>query len=446
MEQKTYHHALHIRHDVCTGCSHCMKVCPTEALRIREGKAFLFPNLCVDCGECLRICPVRAIKVEDDDFQRIFDYEHRVLILPSIFVGQFGAHISEELIINALFSLGFTAVHAAEDTVDYLLDVMNHYIEENERPVISSFCPAVVRIIQVRFPALASHVMRLKQPMELTAHHLKNSYVNKHQADPSSVGIFYVTPCAAKIASVKSPVGNYFSPIDGVINMDYLYNRVQQVINKPGVVPAVANENSASEKSLLSGRGLKYSLTGGEKDNMWQNCLAVDGLHNVMDILEHLENDEIEGVDYLELRVCDESCAGGILSPGNRFFAAERLRRMAKHLPEEQWVPEKDKQFLSGVVTTGAVTPRPIVKYHHDVKRAIAMMEEARKLKDSLPGIDCGACGSPGCEALANDVVCGRAMVDACVFMQVKHEKDGTLPMKEAIHIMEETWGTERFK
>jgi len=442
MEQKTIYHALHIMPELCNGCSHCMKVCPTQAVRVRKGKALMHSDWCIDCGECIRVCPTNAIKIAADDFQRIFDYEHRLLILPSVFFGQFSNYISFEMINGILKDMGFTEVHAPEESVDFLLEIMNYYIEENQRPVISSFCPAVVRLIQVRFPSLVNNVMRLKQPMELTAHHLRHVYSEKHKADPAKVGVFYVTPCAAKIASVKSPVGDYVSPIDGVINMDYLYNRVQ----KESVKKLAENApEPPQERIQLSGKAIKYTLTGGEKDNMWQTGLAVDGLQNVVDILEHLENGEIEGVDYLELRTCDESCAGGILTPNNRFFAAERLRRMAKKLPEECWMPKKYTDYLASVVNVAPIAPRPVVRYHPETKQALKMMEKAQKIKGSLPGIDCGACGSPSCESLSEDVVCDRATVEACLFQRIKSGKAGSLSMEQAVKIMEEIWGADKF-
>ncbi len=55
-------------------------------------------------------------------------------------------------------------------------------------------------------------------------------------------------------------------------------------------------------------------------------------MDNVLKFLEQLENDEIRGVDYLELRACDEGCAGGVLLSSNRFLVAERLRNKARNL------------------------------------------------------------------------------------------------------------------
>ena len=69
MEEANFYHALKIDNDRCIGCTHCMKECPTGAIRIRDGKALIHKDWCVDCGECLKSCPTEAIYVEQDDFQ-----------------------------------------------------------------------------------------------------------------------------------------------------------------------------------------------------------------------------------------------------------------------------------------------------------------------------------------------------------------------------------------
>lgn len=80
MEETKFYHALKIDNDRCVGCTHCMTKCPTGAIRIREGKASIRKGWCVDCGECLKACPAEAIYVEQDDFQKIFDYKARVVL------------------------------------------------------------------------------------------------------------------------------------------------------------------------------------------------------------------------------------------------------------------------------------------------------------------------------------------------------------------------------
>ena len=42
---------------------------------------------------------------------------------------------------------------------------------------------------------------------------------------------------------------------------------------------------------------------------------------------------------------------------------------------------------------------------------------QLRELQKSLPGLDCGSCGAPSCEALAEDVVRGQAKIEDCTVL-----------------------------
>ena len=50
-------HTVTLDSEKCKGCIACMKRCPTEAIRVRGGKAKVLYDRCVGCGECVRICP-----------------------------------------------------------------------------------------------------------------------------------------------------------------------------------------------------------------------------------------------------------------------------------------------------------------------------------------------------------------------------------------------------
>jgi heterodisulfide reductase subunit A len=45
----------------CTGCGECLKVCPSFAITLEDGKAVIDPLLCIGCGGCIPECPERAI-------------------------------------------------------------------------------------------------------------------------------------------------------------------------------------------------------------------------------------------------------------------------------------------------------------------------------------------------------------------------------------------------
>lgn len=437
--EQIYNRALHISRDICIGCSHCIKVCPTEALRVSGGKAGIHADWCIDCGECYRVCPTRAIRVMDDDFKDIFKFKHRVLLVPSIFFAQFEDAVSRKTIYDIIGELGFTEVCAVEQSIDTLIDEINHYVKRAQEPVISSFCPAVVRLIQVRFPSLVDNIMKLLPPIEITAQYYKKRF-ERDSIDERDYGIFYLTPCIGKIAAVKSPVGGYTSPINGVINMDFFFNKVYLAYKQKVPITTSIRVNSA-----ISSKGVLYPTTGGESKHVEGNTLAIDGMNNVIDFLEKLENEEIKNVDFLEIRACDESCAGGILCYRNRFLAAQTLREFAAQMPDKHHLIHDYKYTCSAIVHMDKIEPRSMVKYDRNIDIAIEKMENARRLKKLLPGIDCGACGAPSCEALAEDIVRGQAKVNDCIFLRTILEKRGEISIEEAIEIMESIWGAERF-
>ena len=324
MGNETFYHALKINSEVCTGCTHCMNVCPTAAIRIKYGKATINEAACTDCGMCLKTCPRQAIYVEQDDFNQIFKFSYRIILLPSVFIGQFPEDISEEQIFSELHNLGFHYVMEVDKSTGLLMEETKHYLQQHprQRPFISSFCPAVVRLIQVRFPSLIGHIVRLKQAMDIAAIYVRKKYIDKGIPE-KEIGVFYVTQCAAKIAAIKCPVGEESSPVDGVINMDFIYNKILLSINrhKSQVLPRVP------EQYHLTPQSIQWTLSGGEASNYPGRCLAIDEIHNVIDILEKLENDELTDIDFLELRACDHSCAGGALAINNRFLTIERLQK-----------------------------------------------------------------------------------------------------------------------
>ncbi len=424
---------------VCIGCSHCMKVCPTEALRVVNGKAVLHADWCIDCGECYRVCPTRAIRVTDDDFKQIFDYKYRILLIPTIFFAQFEDNISREEIYNIIGELGFTETCVVEQSVDTLINEINEYLKNADKPVISSFCPAVIRLIQVRFPSLVDNIMKLLPPLEITAQYYKKRF-EKEGISEGDAGIFYLTPCIAKIAAVKSPVGGYISPITGVINMDYFFNKVYLAYKQkiPITKKIVVNKE-------ISSKGVLFPTTGNESRHIKGRTLAIDGMSNSIDFLEMLENEEIEGVDFLEIRTCDESCAGGILSYRNRFLAAESLRNFARQTPDTHNLIGEYYRSCSAVVHMDKIEPRSMIKYDRDIELAIRKMESARELKELLPGIDCGACGAPSCEALAEDIAREQADISACIFLRTVFGKRGEISLEDSIRIMEKIWGAKRF-
>ena len=70
-----YSHSVTLDTAKCKGCINCMKRCPTEAIRVRNGKAHIIDDRCIDCGECIRICHNHSKKAVYDNFDIIENYK-----------------------------------------------------------------------------------------------------------------------------------------------------------------------------------------------------------------------------------------------------------------------------------------------------------------------------------------------------------------------------------
>ncbi len=420
-----FFHALQVNESQCTGCSRCMKVCPTEAIRIREGIAQISESRCIDCGKCFKVCPSKAVYIKQDDFESIFNFPCRVALIPAVFLGQFPNDISVSRIYAILKEIGFTHVFETESTNPIYTHAKNKYLHEHSDniPLISTFCPAIVRLIQVKFPGLTDNLIPIKAPIDITAMYVRSKFKKEGKYKDDEVGVFYITPCAAKIAAVKSPVGEEKSNVDGVINMDALYNRVWKKIKEQG--------SGYKEVKLpiaqLSSDSILMSLTNGERRlSSAKHSLAIDEIDNVIEFLEKVENDEIEGVEFLELRACDQSCPGGNLTCNNRFLTCEKMFARAHYVAGKErngertreYELENEKEYLSNNMKVGNIEPRSMLSLDSDISKALEKMDKINSLRKTLPQIDCGICGAPSCDAFAEDVVCQNLNVEDCIFMR----------------------------
>ncbi len=438
-----FHHAIQIDEAKCIGCIHCMRVCPTEAIRIREGKAMIIQERCIDCGQCMRACPAKAFHIKQNNLKMLQDFKYRIALFPAVMIGQFPDKITEEQIYGAMLSLGFTHLMEVEQPIKILIDLTKEYLQDHQlaKPGISAFCPAVVRLIQIKYPSLIDNIIPVKAPHELAAHFILQSLMSQG-VKKEEIGIFYITPCAAKIAAVKSPVGEQPSVVDGIISMSDFYNKVRQAILKE------ENYDTQQQREHLTREGILWSTSRGESSRFGNRAIAIDGIHSVVKFLDRLENDEVKGFDFLEMRACDQSCAGGILMTGNRFTTTERLEQRSKKYPsyrDKELSPNLKQNDLRDCLMIDEIKTHNAFRLDDDISKAMEKMSKAQQIICFLPGIDCGGCGAPNCQALAEDMVQGKAKMSDCLFLQQRWQKEGKIGVEKAFLNLEKRWGEGRF-
>ncbi|MCL2294899.1 MAG: 4Fe-4S dicluster domain-containing protein [Spirochaetes bacterium] len=395
MNKKGYYHSVTLDETLCRGCTNCISDCPTEAIRVRDGKAYIIRDRCIDCGECIRSCPAHAKKALSDPFEIIDKYDYKVALPAPSLYGQFREIEAPEFVLSALLEIGFDDVYEVAKAAEIVTVATRKLIEAGSypKPLISSSCPAVVRLIQLRFPSLIENIIKIQSPMEVAARVVKK-YIHK---DKKNIGVFFISPCPAKVTAVRAPIGHEDSFVDGVISVNTIYSKLRAAIKK--ITTPIRYSN-------VSGAGIGWAQSDGESDAVdAPKSISVDGILQVIKVLEQIENEDIHDVDFIEVMACPGGCVGGTFNVENTFIARSAVKRIIKN---NKTVVRDDEIFRNpcfDLSWTKEIYSESVMKLDKDINVAMQKMEQLDIIHKELPGLDCGSCGAPTCRALAEDIV-----------------------------------------
>jgi len=189
-----YYHAHKIIADKCEGHMACMRSCPTQAIRVKNNKATFSEELCVDCGNCLSSCPSEAIISISDPIDEFSHFKHKIVVPSSVLYSQFDSSIHPYIIHLAFKELGFDEVVDINISSSAMTMALIKYMEtyRGRHPLISSHCPAVIRLIQVKYPDLVELIVPLDAPREVTAREIRLNFPDKLGIRPEDIGIIYI--------------------------------------------------------------------------------------------------------------------------------------------------------------------------------------------------------------------------------------------------------------
>jgi iron only hydrogenase large subunit-like protein len=413
-----FYHSVTLDESKCVGCTNCIKRCPTEAIRVRDGKAVITSERCIDCGECIRICPHHAKRARFSHLDRMKEFKYTIALPAPTLYGQFNNLDDMDYVLTGLKAMGFDSVYEVAGAAELVSEATRKLMDSGklQRPVISSACPAIVRLIRVRFPDLCNHVLPLHSPMEIAATIAKKEAHEREGIPVEDIGCFFITPCPAKVTDVRAPISVEKSMVDGAIAISEVFPILSSKMDK------LESVEPLSKSGII---GVSWSTSGGESTALLkEKYLAADGIENCIRVLEEIEDERIGDLDFIELNACNSGCVGGVLCVENPYVAKARIQSLRKYLPvsqnhlkNENTIPD-DMSWHDGLEFSNVLT------LSENITEAMQMMADIDKIEGDLPGLDCGACGAPSCRAFAEDIVRGVCKKSDCVFIMRNRMKE----------------------
>ena len=443
MAPTKYYHSVQLNREKCQGCVSCVKLCPTEAIRVRNGKAEILADRCIDCGACANGCPYHAFSVKTDTLEGLSKYVYNIVLPAPSLYSQFPANVPLEDIWQGLHNLGFDEIFDVSLASEYIAKEIESYLKNytgGRKPLISSTCPAVMRLIQVKFPELIKQVVPVLAPAEAAAIYVKKEAAARKQLPTELIGVWFISPCPSKETNIRQSVDVQHTELSGSFSLSEIYGLL------------LKNMGGSHELNVRTGSsyGMEWGTYGGELSSAGiTNGLAIHGIDNVYEILEQISMNKMPQLDYVECNACQGGCLGGLLAAENKFVAESNLRQRIRQLrelePSNRLEAMQKTMVLQDFPASAAyrkrLVPRPMMQLDDDIMEAMKKFERMEEVLCSLPGLDCGACGAPSCQGLAEDIVQGKAHEIDCIFKlraSVHKLSQGMLELAKQIPIYHE--------
>lgn len=408
----------------CRRCYSCVRTCPVKAIKVDQGFAQIIYDRCIGCGNCLS-CPQNAKVVVDRMVrtQELLASGAPVVAVLGCSFPAFFHTITAGQLVAGLKSLGFQEVHEGAYGARMIAASYRDTLEEADRPMISSHCPAVVDLVERHFPKLLPNLMGVVSPMIAMGRFIKETLGEETK-------VVYLSTCIA--AKFEVQARESANAIDVVLT----YQELDKLFKSRGINPASLGE--APFDGIEPGEGRLFTLTGGplkvfgiQPDFLDTRIISSEGETHTIDIIRDLSAGKI-APDFVDLRFCDGGCVDGPARDRllNHFYKRKLIvnhnssripYRTAPHYEAGATRPDLRRSFSD----KSRRLPGP---GKDDIKRILHSTNKFTQGDE----LNCRACGYKTCREHAVAVYQGLADIEMCLphNMQQIEEDRGRLMQK----------------
>ena len=391
----------------CTGCYACVRNCPLKAIRVKAGVAEIMEERCVACGMCVNTCTAGVIQVKSDvsTVWQFFKQPAPVIaILSSAFPAAF-LELWPGQLVAAIKKLGFSEVMEAAFGAELVCREYGRLIqEEEEKPILSSTCPAVVSFIENFYPQLIDNLAPIVSPM------VAMGRVIKWQYKPEAKVVF-IGPCVAKKAESED------EKVAGVIDAVLTFPELKEMLAVKKINPVYEEKEPFSGPKPHLGR--LFSVPGGllkaagiPEDILVNDAIVTEGIDRALSCIREFAQGKVRA-KLMDIFFC-QGCIGGP-SMGNDISLCGRRGIIADYtlIDPEPTQTESDIKKYASIDLSREFTNRyaelPIPS-EEDIHAALGQINR----QNTDEQLNCGACGYNSCQELAIAVCQGLAENEMC--------------------------------
>ena len=400
---------LQFRTANCKNCYKCIRNCPVKAIRVENQQAQIIEDQCILCEKCTSVCPQHA-KVEHDD---IPDIQKEIAVGKKVIASVHPAYLvrygwnSVHLLEEKLQKMGFWKVFDAAQGASMMKQEYTRILEaqHQQKMMISSNCPVVVRLIEKKYPHLTEYLAPVCSAMQMHAQYLREQY-------PDAV-LVYVSPCISVMSELKEQQAQ----------MDYVIT-FRELSNWMDDMPQQQEQGKLPEEVYLS---RMMAVSGGLIQAMQpvegQKYLSVDGMDQCREILKELQAGEYQDY-FIEMNACANGCIGGPYSQKREKKLLDALIAIRQiSMPEGRPDYQKDYHMEMPDVTIRRFIPEESYPEKAITREQVTHVLQEMGKYTREDELNCGACGYDTCRAKAVAVIQGKAEVSMCIpYMREKQE------------------------
>ncbi len=289
----------------------CEEACPTGAIHTdSKGRKVIDFDRCIYCGKCVKSCPFSSVVERSqliDIIGAIKSGKRVVAMLAPAFAGQFPGTLPQ--LNAALLKVGFSKVMevaaGAEKTTEHETKEFIERMQQGDRLMTTSCCPAYVEAARKIVPEILQFVSDTPSPMGFSGQMVKAE-------DPDCIAVF-IGPCIAKRKEAMSdPNTDYVMTFDELAAM---FEALEIEVDKLEEIP-LAYEPDPFSRGYANGCGVTAAIlheSGADEGNSpvkinGKSIISLD--KKTMRLLKLYAEGKLPG-NFLEVMACEGGCVGG---------------------------------------------------------------------------------------------------------------------------------------